>query len=176
MPKKVKEMTTTPQSSAGVKKMKMPGAEKKMKLQESEQTLRSVIAKLIKEELKISDSGAEYIEINGKIVKTYTQNKDKSYTVTYNDDSKDVIMVSNDAWKEINTLHTNTNPDLDENYDVDGDLAQLQRDAQSIEPIAQKLAKAFKKMTSDEIAKKLKEKGITDSDIITRVIDLAAKK
>ena len=35
MPKKVKEMTTTPQSSAGVKKMKMPGAEKTMKLQES---------------------------------------------------------------------------------------------------------------------------------------------
>jgi len=34
MPKKVKEMTTTPQSSAGVKKMKMPGVEKKMKLQE----------------------------------------------------------------------------------------------------------------------------------------------
>jgi hypothetical protein len=34
-PKKVKEMTTTPQNSAGVKKMKMPGAEKKMKLQES---------------------------------------------------------------------------------------------------------------------------------------------
>jgi len=35
MPKKVKEMTTTPQNSAGVKKMKMPGAEKKMKLQEN---------------------------------------------------------------------------------------------------------------------------------------------
>lgn len=34
MPKKVKEMTTTPQNSAGVKKMKMPGAEKKMKLKE----------------------------------------------------------------------------------------------------------------------------------------------
>ena len=34
MPKKVKEMTTTPQNSTGVKKMKMPGAEKKMKLQE----------------------------------------------------------------------------------------------------------------------------------------------
>lgn len=58
MPKKVKEMTTTPQSSAGVKKMKMPGVEKKIKLQENlgepieEQKLRSVIAKLIKEELK----------------------------------------------------------------------------------------------------------------------------
>ena len=34
MPKKVKEMPTTPQNSAGVKKMKMPGAEKKIKLQE----------------------------------------------------------------------------------------------------------------------------------------------
>ena len=34
MPKKVKEMSVTPQNSAGVKKMKMPGAEKKMKLQE----------------------------------------------------------------------------------------------------------------------------------------------
>lgn len=56
MPKKVKEMTTTPQNSKGVKKMKMPGAEKKIKLQEnkdeSESKLRSVIAKLIKEELK----------------------------------------------------------------------------------------------------------------------------
>ena len=35
MPKKVKEMTTTPQSSAGVKKMKMPGKGKTMKLQEN---------------------------------------------------------------------------------------------------------------------------------------------
>jgi hypothetical protein len=34
MPKKVKEMTTTPQNSSGVKKMKMPGTEKTMKLQE----------------------------------------------------------------------------------------------------------------------------------------------
>ena len=34
-PKKVKEMTTTPQNSAGVKKMKMPGAEKIIKLQEA---------------------------------------------------------------------------------------------------------------------------------------------
>ena len=41
MPKKVKEMTTTPQSSAGVKKMKMPGAEKKIKLQENINDLNS---------------------------------------------------------------------------------------------------------------------------------------
>ena len=188
MPKKVKEMPTTPQSSAGVKKMKMPGAEKKMKLQEivtgenpyfdtdpsdgdadedknmaygaenyhdkgkkafdegnlekaqeyyeqalkfgsyigwterelppytkdslAESKLRSVIAKLIKEELKKSNSGAEYIEINGKTVKTYTQNGDKSYNVMYDDGTKDVIMVSNDAWDEINTLYMATNSKL----------------------------------------------------------------
>ena len=176
MPKKVKEMPTTPQSSAGVKKMKMPGAEKKIKLQENindltsfhkgshstgrpdfnkmtadeiedyleqdkdkvgglygrsldivkdilkkkkedlmyqdtdsnlnepieEQKLRSVIAKLIKEELN-EDS----ININGRIVKTYTQNGDKSYNVTYDDGTKDIIAVSNDAWSEINDLHMN---------------------------------------------------------------------
>lgn len=56
-PKKVKEMTVTPQNSSGVKKMKMPGAEKKMKLQEgiindvNESKIRSIIAKIIQEEL-----------------------------------------------------------------------------------------------------------------------------
>ena len=113
MPKKVKEMTTTPQNSAGVKKMKMPGAEKKMKLQEgiindtNESKLRSVIAKIIQEELKRSNSGAEYIEINGKTVKTYTQNGDKSYSIVYDDGTKDIIAVSNDSWDEINDLYMN---------------------------------------------------------------------
>ena len=67
-----------------------------------EQKLRSVIAKLIKEELN-EDS----ININGRIVKTYTQNGDKSYNVTYDDGTKDIIAVSNDAWSEINDLHMN---------------------------------------------------------------------
>jgi len=102
MPKKVKEMSVTPQNSAGVKKMKMPGTEKKMKLQEGESKLRSLIRNLIKEEL---NEGS--IEINGKTVKTYTQNGDKSYNVIYDDGTKDVIMVSNDAWSEINDLHMN---------------------------------------------------------------------
>jgi len=199
MPKKVKEMSVTPQNSAGVKKMKMPGAEKKMKLQEgfkvsqydnmsdediinwakedgmedfieynevgelkreellsyllgkeagsedlgdfdydtrdkeaehdfgpddtdpaggygpsshmeslAESKIRSVIAKIIQEELKRSNSGAEYIEINGKTVKTYTQNGDKSYSIVYDDGTKDIIPVSNDAWDEINNLHMNS--------------------------------------------------------------------
>ena len=67
-----------------------------------EQKLRSLIRNLIKEEL---NEGS--IDINGKTVKTYTQNGDKSYKVMYDDGTKDVIMVSNDAWDKINTLHMN---------------------------------------------------------------------
>jgi len=50
MPKKVKEMSVTPKNSAGVKKMKMPGAEKTIKLQESK--FRSLLKSMIKETLK----------------------------------------------------------------------------------------------------------------------------
>jgi hypothetical protein len=69
--------------------------------------------------------------------------------------------------------------ELDENYETKKDLAQLAKDAQSIEPKAQKLAQALKaKGITDtvKISKYFKEKGITDSDLITRVIDLTAKK
>ena len=61
-----------------------------------ESKLRSIISKLIREELN-KDS----INTNKK-VKTYTQNGDKSYNVTYDDGTKDVIAVSNNAWNEIN--------------------------------------------------------------------------
>ena len=47
------------------------------------------------------------IEINGKTVKTYTQNGDTSYNVTYDDGTKDIIYVNNDGWDEINQLHRN---------------------------------------------------------------------
>jgi len=47
------------------------------------------------------------VEINGKIVRTYTQNGDKSYNVTYDDGTTDRIAVSNDAWDKINMLHMN---------------------------------------------------------------------
>ena len=67
-----------------------------------EQKLRSLIRNIIKEEL---NEGS--IKVNGKTVKTYTQNGDKSYNVTYDDGTKDRIAVSNDAWDEINTLHQN---------------------------------------------------------------------
>jgi hypothetical protein len=53
--KKVKgEMTVVPKSSKGVKKMPLPGKEKKIKLQENigETSIRSTISQIIKEELK----------------------------------------------------------------------------------------------------------------------------
>jgi hypothetical protein len=57
--KKVKgEMTITPKSSKGVKKMPLPGKEKKIRLQEN--NIRSLISQLIKEELREAWEGAEF--------------------------------------------------------------------------------------------------------------------
>ena len=59
------------------------------------------------------------VEINGKIVRTYTQNGDKSYNVTYDDGTTDRIAVSNDAWDEINNLkkqNMNEEEELSEAY------------------------------------------------------------
>ena len=85
---------------------------------QEEQKLRSLIRNIIKEEL---NEGS--IEINGKTVKTYTQNGDKSYKVMYDDGTKDVIMVSNDAWDKINTLHMNaTNLNENESSVQKGDI------------------------------------------------------
>jgi hypothetical protein len=67
-----------------------------------EQKLRSVIQQIIKEELN-----KKSIDINGKTVRTYTQNGDKSYNVTYDDGTKDKIYVNDEGWDKINTLHMN---------------------------------------------------------------------
>jgi hypothetical protein len=45
------------------------------------------------------------VNINGKTVKDAIQNGDKSYTVTYNDGSKDTIAVSNDDWDVVNASY-----------------------------------------------------------------------
>jgi hypothetical protein len=51
-PKKVKEMTTTPQNSAGVKKMKMPGAEKTIKLKENKEKRKLSLKQIDKKDKK----------------------------------------------------------------------------------------------------------------------------
>jgi hypothetical protein len=47
-------------------------------------------------------SEAEEIKIDGKIVKNYKQNGDKSYSVKFEDGSEKTIAVSNDSWDVIN--------------------------------------------------------------------------
>ena len=67
----------------------------------TKEQLREAIRRIIKQELN------ESLVVNGKSVKTYTQNGDKSYNVVYNDGTKDKIMVSHDDWDKINNLHRN---------------------------------------------------------------------
>jgi len=47
------------------------------------------------------------LTINGKVVKTYTQNSDKSYKVKYDEGGSETIMVSDKGWDDINTLRKN---------------------------------------------------------------------
>lgn len=78
MPKKVKEMPVTPQNSAGVKKMKTPGAEKRIKLKEGigmfndpigyKKSELSDLDKMFTKEYK--GNGIYVIYKNGKEVKT----------------------------------------------------------------------------------------------------------
>jgi hypothetical protein len=51
-PKKIKEMPTTPQNSAGVKKMKMPGAEKTIKLKENKEKRKLSLKQIDKKDKK----------------------------------------------------------------------------------------------------------------------------
>ena len=91
-----------------------------------ESKLYSVIRELIKEELKENELGTSLM-VNGKIVKTYTQNGDKSYNVTYDDGSTDRIAVSHDDWDNINILHTNA---INEGYGMS--LEDAKAEAQRI--------------------------------------------
>ena len=70
----------------------------------TKQQLREAIRRIIKQELN------ENLVVKGKKVKTYKQNGDKSYTVTYEDDSTDKIAVSHDDWDKLNDA-----PKLSEN-------------------------------------------------------------
>ena len=53
---------------------------------------------------------AETLTVKGKEVKSYKQNGDKSFTVTYEDGSTDKIAVSHDDWDKLNDA-----PKLSEN-------------------------------------------------------------
>jgi hypothetical protein len=54
------------------------------------------------------------ISIKGKIVKNAKQNGDKSYTVTYEDDTTSNVAVSNDAWDDLNDRYGDLKKSLKE--------------------------------------------------------------
>ena len=93
---------------------------------QKENQFRSLVRNLIKEELKENELDTSLM-VNGKIVKTYTQNGDKSYNVTYDDGSTDRIAVSHDDWDNINILHTNA---INEGYGMS--LEDAKAEAQHI--------------------------------------------
>ena len=61
---------------------------------------------------------AHNLIVKGKKVKTYKQNGDKSYTVTYGDDSTERIAVSHDDWDKINDLNLSAAQSLNEAHDL----------------------------------------------------------
>jgi len=66
-----------------------------------------------------------HLKVNGKLVKTYTQNGDKSYNVVYDDGSKDKISVSHDDWDKINDLRKNATK-IDEAKEIKGSSGKEQ--------------------------------------------------
>jgi predicted Zn-dependent protease len=71
-----------------------------MQINKLKEAIREAIDKVLSENLTVK----------GKKVKSYKQNGDKSYSVVYNDDSKDTIAVSHNDWDKLNDA-----PKLDEN-------------------------------------------------------------
>jgi len=71
-----------------------------MKAQDLKKIIREIVDKVL----------AENLTVKGKKVKSYKQNGDKSYSVVYDDGSKDIIAVSHNDWDKLNDA-----PKLDEN-------------------------------------------------------------
>jgi hypothetical protein len=68
------------------------------------------------------------ITAKGKKVKTYKQNGDKSYSVEFEDGTKDTIAVSHDDWEAINDDNLKKNEeDLDEYFSFDNKSPEGQR-------------------------------------------------
>lgn len=110
----------------------------------------------------------DHLTVNGKTVKTYKQNGDKSYSVKYDDGTEDVIAVNHDDWDKINDLKISATQSLNEAHDltiaqiidrlnvyefkrgVDYEMAKLKvLDNISYEKVREKVAK---KMAKDPLA------------------------
>ena len=98
------------------------------------------------------------LTVDGKTVKTYTQNGDKSYSVKYDDGSEDTISVSHDDWDKINDLKLSATQSLNEAHKLT--TTQI---IDRLNPYAFKHAMEFelskhKEKLTDEIYEKTREK------------------
>ena len=76
---------------------------------------------LIENKLTPSSQKIDEITVKDKKVKTYKQNGDKSYSVEFEDGSKDTIYVSHDDWDTINNDNLKNSQKLDEFFYWDDD-------------------------------------------------------
>ena len=113
MPKKVKEMTTTPQNSAGVKKMKMPGAEKTMKLQENKR-FNDYYS-------KFKDKLGEYSNMSDEDVMQWAD--DEGYEYMIEKDGNGILKNREDLLIQILDLHDY--PKDEEDKEAEYDFARL---------------------------------------------------
>jgi hypothetical protein len=70
---------------------------------------------LIENKLTPASQKLDEITVKGKKIKTYKQNGDKSYSVTFEDDTTDKIYVSHDDWDTLNNDDKKKNESLNLN-------------------------------------------------------------
>jgi hypothetical protein len=103
------------------------------------------------------------LTVDGKTIKTYTQNGDKSYNVKYDDGIEDTISVSHDDWDKINDLKLSTTQSLNETYKltttqiIDRLNPYAFKDAMEFElsKIKEKLTDEIYEKTREKVAKKM---------------------
>jgi hypothetical protein len=76
----------------------------------------------------IKENTNSSVNINGKTIKDTIQNGDKSYTVTYNDGSEDIIVVSDDNWDIVNASYKQS---MNEDFSRMQQLAGILKENQS---------------------------------------------
>jgi len=187
MPKKVKEMSITPQNSSGVKKMKMPGIEKTMKLQENKYNIPTELHryhKLLRQ--IVSDYGKEHELFNGVVdfigdIDTYNefgkkelaQAKEsemlqylKNYEVGQQVDKNGELQSANALEKYLPYMDLNESPQKDDYYLLDIPIKYNSKRAQYEMPLPKDIDE---QILREFIGELIKEELNDEADLDTRL-------
>lgn len=72
---------------------------------------KGILSEILKNKQPLNEAS---LTVNGKTVKTYSQNGDKSYNVEYDDGETEKIYVNHDDWDKINDLRKSATNDINE--------------------------------------------------------------